>query len=131
MPKHFSSQLNPHATLPTSADTLLSRPLVKTINPTNITASTDDDPIVPNPNPPLSGVFVKRSPKVAPKGRVNTNAIQNNNTRLIGVKYAASATSPIIPPVSAAPPKNPNPELSDKKSPNAVPSVFEIKIAVQ
>ena len=35
---------------------------------------TMEEPEVPNPSPPLSGVFVSRSPKVAPNGRVKTKA---------------------------------------------------------
>ena len=33
---------------------------------------------VPNANPPFAIGLVKKSPKVAPKGLVKTNAIQNN-----------------------------------------------------
>lgn len=33
---------------------------------------------VPRSNPPLASGLVKKSPKVAPKGRVNMKANQNN-----------------------------------------------------
>jgi hypothetical protein len=33
---------------------------------------------VPKSRPPFTIGFVKKSPKVAPNGRVNTKAIQNN-----------------------------------------------------
>ena len=35
------------------------------------------------------------------------------------------------PPINRAPPRNPSPELSAKKSPKAVPNVLENKIAIQ
>ena len=52
---------------------------------TRIVASTSDEPIVPKSSPPFSSGFVSRSPNVAPKGRVSTNAIQNNVTRSMRV----------------------------------------------
>ena len=39
-----------------------------------------DEPIVPKFKPPFSRGFVSKTPKVAPNGRVNTNAAQNSNT---------------------------------------------------
>ena len=53
--------------------------------PSRITSRTADDQTVPKPSPPFAGDFVIRSPNVAPKGRVNTNAIQNRATRLMSV----------------------------------------------
>src|SRR3954466_2700289 len=91
----------------------------------------NEEPFVPKPSPPFSVLFVRRSPNVAPKGRVSTNAIQNKNILEIFVKYTATTMSASKPPINSAPPAKPKPELSDKKSPNAVPNVFENKIAVQ
>lgn len=55
------------------------RPLrVHTIVTINIASSTADEPIVPNPSPPFSGGLVSKSPNVAPKGRVSTNAAQKS-----------------------------------------------------
>jgi hypothetical protein len=62
---------------------LLSRLLlmvVTMINISSIEASINDDPIVPKSNPPFSTGLVRTSPKVAPNGRVKTNAIQNRST---------------------------------------------------
>lgn len=87
-----------------------------------------DDLIVPKLSPPCSVDFVSKSPKVAPNGRVNTNAIQNKRTSEILVRYLANA---IKLPIKIAPPKKPRPESSAKKSPTAVPSVLENRIAVQ
>lgn len=39
---------------------------------------TKDAGSVPNSNPPLASGLVKKSPNVAPNGRVKINAIQNN-----------------------------------------------------
>lgn len=36
-----------------------------------------DEPIVPKSKPPFESGLVNKSPKVAPKGRVKTNATQN------------------------------------------------------
>ena len=48
-------------------------------------ARTREEPVVPKSKPPFPCGFVKRSPNVAPKGRVKTNATQNKNTREIFV----------------------------------------------
>ena len=48
-----------------------------TIKITNIPKRSVEEPIVPKFNPPFSIGFVSKSPKVAPKGLVNTNANQN------------------------------------------------------
>lgn len=88
-------------------------------------------PIVPKLKPPLSDDFVSKSPNVAPNGRVNTNAIQNKNMEDIFVKKCARITNTNKVLMNTAPPAKPNPELSARKSPNAVPKVFDIKIAVQ
>ena len=44
-----------------------------------IDARMKEEPIVPNPRPPIAFGFVRRSPIVAPNGRVRTNAIQNKS----------------------------------------------------
>ncbi len=93
--------------------------------------STSDDPIVPKPRPPLSCALVRKSPAVAPKGRVRTNAIQNRIVLGMGVKKWASTMTAMRLPISNAPPAKPRPELSARKSPSAVPSVLEKRIAVQ
>lgn len=98
---------------------------------TNKERRISDDPIVPKFNPPFSKGLVRKSPNVAPNGRVNTKAIQNNRTVEILVKYLAKTTKVNKLPTSTAPPKKPSPESSDKKSPTAVPRVFENRIAVQ
>jgi len=54
---------------------------------TNTAANTADEPMVPKSNPPFSWGLVRKSPKVAPNGRVSTNATQNNSTEEILVKY--------------------------------------------
>lgn len=41
---------------------------------------------VPRSNPPLDKGFVKKSPNVAPNGRVKTKAIQNNDISFILVR---------------------------------------------
>ena len=48
------------------------------INTTKIVNRIADEPIVPKFSPPFSIGFVSKSPKVAPNGRVKTNANQNN-----------------------------------------------------
>ena len=47
------------------------------INTIKIVNSIADEPIVPKFRPPFSKGFVSKSPKVAPNGRVKTNANQN------------------------------------------------------
>ena len=93
--------------------------------------STADDPIVPKSNPPLLIGFVNKSPKVAPKGLVRINADQNKNILLIFVYLFRRIINKIMPPIKIAPPIKPNPESSDKKSPSAVPNVFDTRIALQ
>src|ERR1035437_3077255 len=90
-----------------------------------------EEPLVPKSRPPFSFVFVRKSPKVAPNGRVKTNAIQNKRTVEIFVKYFVKIINTNKLPIKTAPPPNPSPESSAKKSPKAVPKVFENKIAVQ
>lgn len=90
-----------------------------------------DEPTVPKLSPPFSVVLVNKSPNVAPNGRVKTKASQNNNTVEIFEKYFAITTKVNKPPINIAPPKNPSPESSAKKSPTAVPKVFEKSMAVQ
>jgi hypothetical protein len=51
-----------------------------------------DDPTVPNPSPPWAGDLVRRSPKVAPNGRVRTNATQNRKTLSARVRQVMSTT---------------------------------------
>ena len=67
-----------------------------------------EEPTVPKSSPPAFMGFVRKSPKVAPNGRVRTNAIQNNMTLLIRVRYTARITNPISPPIRTAPPRNPD-----------------------
>jgi hypothetical protein len=101
------------------------------MNTTSTDVRTMDEPIVPKLSPPVSAGFVRKSPNVAPNGRVRTKAIQNSMTRSSRVPYAATTTRPSSPPMRAAPPANPRPESSARKSPRAVPSVFEHRIATQ
>ncbi len=56
------------------------------INVIRIPKRIADEPIVPKFNPPFSIGLVRKSPKVAPNGRVNTNANQNKMMRDIFVK---------------------------------------------
>jgi hypothetical protein len=44
---------------------------------TRIPNNIADEPIVPKLSPPFASGFVNKSPKVAPNGRVKTNANQN------------------------------------------------------
>ena len=87
--------------------------------------------MVPKFNPPFAIGFVSKSPNVAPNGLVSTNASQNNAMCDILENLNAKTISVKRLPISIAPPANPSPELSAKKSPNAVPKVLENKIAVQ
>jgi hypothetical protein len=59
------------------------------------------------------------------------NAIQKSSTVGIPVKYFASTVSVNSPEMRRALPAKPSPELSARKSPNAVPRVFEKRMAVQ
>ena len=92
---------------------------------------TMEEPEVPNPSPPLSGVFVSKSPKVAPNGRVKTNASQNKITGDTFEKKCAITIIKRSVPIKIAPPEKPSPELSARKSPTDVPKVLENKMAVQ
>ena len=96
-----------------------------------ITKSIADEPTVPKFNPPFSNGFVSKSPKVAPNGLVNTNANQNKIMCDILVNLYAKTISTNKLAMRIAPPAKPRPELSAKKSPKAVPNVFENKIAIQ
>jgi hypothetical protein len=51
-----------------------------------ITKRNKEDPTVPKLRPPFSVGFIKKSPKVAPNGRVKTNEDQNKITLEIVVK---------------------------------------------
>ena len=53
------------------------------IRTTIIAIATKEACNVPKSKPPLAIGFVKKSPKVAPKGLVNINASQNRRTSLI------------------------------------------------
>jgi len=75
--------------------------------------------------------LVKKSPTVAPNGLVSTNANQNNTIGENFVYLYARAISAILVLTTSAHPANPKPELSAKKSPNAVPSVLDTNIAIQ
>ena len=90
-----------------------------------------EDPTVPKLSPPSAVDFVRKSPKVAPNGRVRTKAIQNNITLFIRVKTKARIINPISPPMRMAPPEKPSPESSARKSPKDVPNVLENKTATQ
>src|SRR5579885_1531000 len=65
-----------------SAKTKCLRPLsfeaTNTMQATTNAPRIAEEPTVPSPKPPCSWVLVRRSPTVAPKGRVNTKAAQNN-----------------------------------------------------
>lgn len=56
------------------------------ISMARIIKSMIDEPMVPKFKPPLAIGFVRRSPKVAPNGRVRMNANQNKMMREILVK---------------------------------------------
>ncbi|MNN94685.1 hypothetical protein D3C81_2133540 [compost metagenome] len=79
---------------------------------TRIPASTSDEPTVPKSRPPFSWGLVRKSPSVAPNGRVSTNATQNNSTDEIFVKYLSSTTNAMVEPINSAPPAKPRPESS-------------------
>ena len=98
---------------------------------TRMNPRTKDEPIVPKLSPPFSVDLVSTSPMVAPNGRVRTNAIQNNKVLEILVENAAKAVRASNAAMSSAPPANPRPESSAKKSPSAVPKVLEKRMAVQ
>ena len=86
---------------------------------------------VPKSKPPFAIGLVKKSPKVAPNGLVKINAVQNKNILDTAVKKYAKTIKIKRLPIRIAPPENPKPESSARKSPSAVPNVFENKIAVQ
>jgi hypothetical protein len=56
------------------------------INTRRIAVRAADEPTVPRFNPPFSRGLLKKSPTVAPSGRVRTKAIQNSNVVEIRVK---------------------------------------------
>src|SRR5579875_2267428 len=95
------------------------------------TARIAEELTVPNPKPPCSWVLVRRSPAVAPRGRVKTKAAQNSAVLEIRERYLARTIRDRMAVIRIAPPSNPRPELSARKSPKAVPSVFEMRIAAQ
>lgn len=96
-----------------------------------IAMDTKDANNVPSSSPPFESGFVKKSPKVAPNGRVKINAIQNNIMWLSLEQQCNSTTINITSPVTIAPDKYDKPTLSLKKSPKAVPKLFEKRIAIQ
>lgn len=55
----------------------------KNIRTDNRAAAIIDAIPLPKFNPPFESGFVKKSPNVAPNGRVNMKAIQNNNISFI------------------------------------------------
>ncbi len=97
----------------------------------SIAAMINEAPTVPKPVPPSAGDFVSTSPNVAPYGRVKTNAIQNRGTLGMLLKSVAMSTNASTPVIRMFAPVNPRPELSARKSPTAVPKVFETRIATQ
>ena len=96
-----------------------------------IIPNTTDEPIVPKFRPPLSTDLVNKSPKVAPNGRVKIKEIQNKTTLEVLVKKNKLLKTSSKLPIKKAPPLNPNPESSARKSPKAVPNVLENKIVNQ
>ena len=74
---------------------------------TVIDARMSDVPIVPNPRPPCTFVFVRRSPIVAPNGRVRTNANQNKRVLEMVEKKVAKTTSASNPEMKSTPPPKP------------------------
>lgn len=93
--------------------------------------NTADDHIVQKPSPHFSTVLVKKSPTVAPSGLVSTKASQNNTIGENFVYLYASAISAMLVLTTRAHPANHSPELSARKSPNAVPNVLDTRIAIQ
>src|SRR5471030_2591129 len=79
---------------------------------TKIPANTSDEPTVPKSRPPFSWGLVRKSPNVAPNGRVSTNATQNSSTDEIFVKYLSKTTTAMVEPINSAPPAKPRPESS-------------------
>ncbi len=51
-----------------------------------IAVNVADEPTVPRFKPPFARGLLKKSPTVAPNGRVSTNAIQNSNVAEIRVR---------------------------------------------
>ena len=68
------------------AVTVFNRNIAATTNIRRATNRTRDEPVVPRFSPPFSVGLVNKSPNVAPKGLVNTNATQNKTTREALVK---------------------------------------------
>jgi len=68
-----------------------------------------EEPMVPKLSPPALSGFVSKSPNVAPKGLVKTNATQNRNTEDIFVKKYMRAVRINNPQIIIAPPANPSP----------------------
>jgi hypothetical protein len=110
---------------------MAARAHVSRVQPIIKIAISEDELMRLRSSPPFAWGFVSRSPSVAPSGRVRMNASQNNKVwdRLV-VKLAA-ATRVNAPAKTSTPPSFPSPESSVIKSPRAVPSVFEKRIAVQ
>ena len=72
--------------------------------------------------PSLTGLS-RKSPTVAPSGRVRMNAVQNNATRDAFVQTeSAATTASAVRKISAPPPYHMSP-VSAIQSPSAVPSV--------
>ena len=69
----------------TEAGRTRSRHIVYRMTATSTAARTADEPMVPNPSPPLSASLVRTSPIVAPKGRVSTKAAQKRPTYRAGL----------------------------------------------
>ena len=76
-----------------------------------------EDPTVPKFMPPFAMGLVSTSPKVAPKGRVNTKASQNSKVPEILVKKWRSAITISNPVMTIAQWRNPSPKSSARKSP--------------
>ena len=80
--------------------------------------------------PSLTGLS-RKSPKVAPNGRVSMKAAQNRTTREIRVRKYSAAINARAAPKTSAPPRYPSPVSSAIQSPRAVPSVCENVIVAQ
>jgi hypothetical protein len=87
--------------------------------------------MVPNPKPPWASVFVSRSPLLF-RGIGSTRGLPRTAKLLgFGKESWLERPNPRRLAIRNPPPLNPSPELSARKSPRAVASLLENRIAAQ
>src|SRR3569832_1607971 len=104
---------------------------VSRMHTTIAAAIVNEDEMRLRSSPPLSCGFVRISPSVAPSGRVRMKAALKSAVCDILVLKYAMATMINAAPKTSAPPSYPNPDVSARKSPRAVPSVLEKRMVTQ